>query len=380
MTSVIANTTEQRQAAHAILTKIIADGGLRAAQGLEALQEEYRLRQDLRVRPTAIDIDMEKTEGGQFVWRPAVIDSRKGTRTALGVTTHARAQLLSRAGIPATFANTLAEHDLGELLRENLKNLLPKVSPDTMLVRTVNGTAKAFLSSSYRCLDNAILFESYVEQAMAAKLVPYRGDVSDTRAFLSFLRPEIVELTPGEFVVFGVEMRGSDYGRGAQELNTMILRLLCLNGAVGFDLFRKVHIGRRFDASQLGDDNVIQVSHKTLALDTATVRSALTDTMRGVTKQLDAMAETMRDQASDDVNVPATLATLKKKGFKAEVVKKVQATYENEALPVEVLPQSPGAWRLSNAISLLANSARDTDEAADLRDAAFQVLNLKAAA
>jgi hypothetical protein len=371
--AVIAQTTEQRQVAQGKLGAIIQAGRAKAAQGLEAMQREFKMRKDLRVRPGAIDIETVESDGG-FKWRPVVVDKKAGTRVAFEMTGHARGQFLSRAGIPGAFVDTLVQHGQAELLRENILKVLPHESADGLLVRTVGDTAKAFLSPAYKCLDNALFFDTFVEESLKAKLVPYRGEVSDTRGFLSFLRPEIVEIAPGEFVVPGVEMRGSDYGNGAQELNAMFLRLLCLNGAVGYDMFRKIHIGRRFSSAEYGEDNVIKLSQKTIELDVSTVRSALSDTMKGVTKHLDALTESLREAATKEINVESTISVLKKKGLKTASLAKVKALYENEALPVEALPAGQGAWRLSNALSLLANATSDVDEAADLRDAAYAVL------
>jgi hypothetical protein len=371
--ALIAKTTEDRQKAQAKLGAIIQAGRSKAAAGLEAMQKEFNLRKDLRVRPAAIDVEIVKGEDS-FTWKPVIVDKKAGTRVVLSTTTHARGQFLSRAGLPSMFVDTLVQHNEADLLRENILKLIPHESADGLLVRTVGDTAKAFLSPAYKCLDNALFFDTFVEQALKAQLVPYRGDVSDTRGFLSFLRPEIVEITPGEFVVPGVEMRGSDYGNGAQELNAMFLRLVCLNGAVGYDMFRKIHIGRRFSSAEYGEDNVIRLSQQTIELDVKTVRSALSDTMAGVTKHLDSLTESLREAATKEVNVESVISVLKKKGLKAASLAKVKALYENEALPVEALPPSQGAWRLSNALSLLANATADIDEAADLRDAAFAVL------
>ncbi len=373
--ALIAKTTEDRQQAQAKLGAIIEAGRSKAAQGLEAMQKEFHMRKDLRVKPAAIEVELAAGKDG-FTWKPVIVDNKSGTRAAFAMTAHARGQFLSRAGIPSMFVDTLVQHGEADLLRENILKLLPHESADGLLVRAVGDTAKAFLSPAYKCLDNALFFDTFVEEALTSKLVPYRGDVSDTRGFLSFLRPEIVEITPGEFVVPGVEMRGSDYGNGAQELNAMFLRLVCLNGATGYDMFRKIHIGRRFNASEYGNDNVIHLSQKTIELDVSTVRSALSDAMMGVAKHLDALTDSLREAATKDVNVDMTVAVLKKKGMKAASLAKVKALYENEALPVEALPPAQGAWRLSNALSLLANSVPDADEAADLRDAAFAVLPL----
>jgi hypothetical protein len=146
-------------------------------------------------------------------------------------------------------------------------------------------------------------------------------------------------------------------------------RLLCSNGAATADLFRKVHLGRRFEAE--GDVSVL--SQRTLDLDARTLRSAVADQVKALPAAIVAATETVRATVTAEVNLPATLAALGKRGLTKGMAEKVKATYENTAMPIEALPQQMGAYRLSNVLSLLAN-AETGDKAADLRDFAGDVL------
>lgn len=348
------------------LDSIIAAGRDRAAIGMQQLAEEWGVRKDFMVRPGAVEIDVSS---GQ-------VKPRFDGRT-FDLTAHSRSQLYDRAGIPQTFADRLVTLEQLPLLRHNIEWLLPKVSQDALLVRTVKGTAKGVLSSSYARIDASPMFEGFIERALKNGLLPYQGEVTDTRAMVSFIRPEIVEMSPGEFVVLGAELRTSDYGRGALQLALSILRLLCTNGMVGMDLFRKVHLGRRFDADTFGNGAVVELSEKTLALDAHTVRSALQDTVGGMDRHFKALTESVKARTNAEVNLQAALATLTRKGLRKEVVEKVKTMYEAE-LPVEAVPQAKNTWRFANVLALLANSAKG-DEAKDLQDVAFEVLLPKAA-
>lgn len=292
------------------------------------------------------------------------------------LTDHARGQMLAAAAIPTAFAETLSKHDLTDLLQFNVAHLLHKVSPDGLLIRTVGDAAKGVLSPSYRIIDGSPLFEAFIEQSMAAGLVPHSGEVTDTRAFIQFIQPRVIEIFPGEHVVFGMELKNSDYGNGALALAVTIWRLLCTNGLVGHDMFRKVHLGRRFDG--FGDADTVKLSAKTLELDSATLKSALADTMKQLPAHVESTVESLRAVGGKDVNVSQAIQTLGKRGLKKATLDKVKALYETEQ-PVESLPQAGGAWRFSNVLSLLANSAQG-DEAHDLRELAAEVLNPKAKA
>lgn len=363
-----------KNVALAKLTDIVQKGKERAAAGMQALMQEYEQRRDLMVRPDALDFEVTAaTSQVPSVIRP-VIDGSTYT-----LTSHARSQLLGRASIPVAFADTLAERNLGDLLRENLRRLLAATSRDGMLVRSIVGsgpaTIKGILSPSYRRLDASPLFESFLERGLAAGFVPHSGDVSDTRAFLSLIRPEVREIGPSEWVVFGLEFRSSDYGRGAMELGLMVLRLVCSNGMIGSNLFRQVHVGRRFDDFSDGG-GVIELSRKTIALDARTVRSALGDAVGSADRKLLALESSLKEHAKEGLDVARTLATLQKKGIRKDTLQKVETMY-GQPLPIEAVPQEQGRWRFANVLSLLANGAKG-DDAKDLQDAAYDIMFAKA--
>jgi hypothetical protein len=355
-------TTIQTKSAVAIakLNEMIEKGKSKAAEGLKALAAEWGLRQDYIVRPAAIEIDVTP-EG---LLKPMIQGHKR-----MDTTPHARGQMLAVAGIPMAYADHLVAHGFNDLLRTDLSRLLGATMPDGMLIREVSGTVKGVLSPSYKRMDSSPVFEGFAEAALAAGLVPYRGEVTETRALLSFLQPEIVEITPGEHVAFGVDLRNSDYGNGALSLSLFMWRLLCTNGAATADLFRKVHLGRRFDAGE----GVNVLSQKTLDLDARTLRSAVADQVKALPAAIAATTESVREKVTAEVNLPRVLADLGKKGLTKGLAEKVKTTYENTAMPVEALPQQMGAWRLSNVLSLLAN-AETGDKAADLRDWAGDVL------
>lgn len=342
------------------LNDMIEKGKSAAARGLQALAAEWGMRQDYIVKPQGLVVDVTAEYG---------MNVSIGEKAHLAFTPHARGQLLATAGIPVAFADHLAAHHLNDLLRTNLTRLLAETAPDGMLIREVGGTVKGVLSPSYKRMDSSPVFEGFAEAALANGLVPYRGEVTETRALLSFLRPEIVEISPDEHVAFGVDLRNSDYGNGALNLSLFMWRLLCANGAAAADLFRKVHLGRRFEAN----DDVAVLSQKTIDLDARTLRSAVADQIKALPAAITATVETVQSRVTAEVNLPRVLADLGKRGLTKGMQEKVKATYENAAMPVEALPQQMGAWRLSNVLSLLAN-AEVGDKAADLRDFAGDVL------
>ena len=352
--------------ANAKLSAVIQQGEVLATQGMAKLEEEWGLRRDFIVRPDSVDVGFK------------TINNKVDMTVILGpdeyeLTPHSRGQLLSRAGVPVQFADKLMDYELQDLLKTNINRLLNATSKDGLMVRAVKHQVKGIMSSSYKRIDSSPLFYTFIEKARSMGLVPYQGSVSDTRAFISFLKPEIFEIN-GDYLVFGLELRSSDYGNGAFEMNVVVLRLLCQNGLIGFDLLRKIHIGKRFDAAEFErEGSLIVLSEKTLALDIDTVRSGLTDVMAGTDTYIKALAEGVRNKANDEVNIKTAVAALRKMGIKKAVAEEIGNLYENQAMPIEVLPPMPGKWRLANAVSFLAH--KETGDAQkDLQDIAFKML------
>jgi hypothetical protein len=102
-------TTDPREGK---LQEIIARGKASLTTALEEIQQEFANRQDMMVKPSAIDFVLD-----DHTIRPVIRDH------AYRLTTHSQGQVLQRAGIPSQFATRLMDLEENELLRQNLKRL-----------------------------------------------------------------------------------------------------------------------------------------------------------------------------------------------------------------------------------------------------------------
>ncbi len=335
-----------RNAAINKLEGLIAAGRQSMHSGLNAILDEYAQRRDVIVRPEALDYVVD-AEGV----RPVIENE------ILRTTDHSRGQLLARADIPVRFADRLVELGEFDLLKDNLRRLVPRVSDRGILVREVDSLAKGILSSAYKRMDAGPIFQAFVEKGLANGFVPYRGMNTSTQYNLSMIDTLIREPMANEFVVHGINIRTSDYGSGALEFNIMLLRIICSNLAVGMDVLRKVHLGGRFNIE--GHGPIIELSKQTHELDSQTIASAIGDGVEQSRLMIQTLDEQIAAAAQREANVNDFVANLRKKGYRKELAENVKATFENKALPVEVLPQEDSAWRLSNVLSLLAQNESD---------------------
>jgi len=338
-----------------ILHKAIEEGKQRLPRTLELIQDEILNREDYIVAPSAVDIEYDH-DSDRFRMRTPEFE---------GVLTGwAKAQLFQRADIPLRFVNKLLGYELHDTLYMLFKAMLPKASPDGLMVRKVKSTIKAVLSTKYKRFDSALFLESFVKACMDNCYMPYDAAVSDTSYYLKFIYPKITEIS-GDPIVFMLCMQTSDYGANALKIEAGVLRVMCLNGIIGFNLFRQIHLGRRF---RIDDDLTISklVSDETLELDTKTLASAVRDIVTNSIEVFDRLrmaVEEAHDREITDSQAAKILEKFREDGkITKEVFEAVLNVYK-APMPVTVLPEKKSAWRLSNAMAYVAKSAEmDNDD------------------
>ena len=156
---------------------------------------------------------------------------------------NAHEQVADKLKIPVQYYKRMLEFEPA-LLEYNINTWLSKDNRD-FLVRNLDGKARAFLSSKYRCLDNFDLVN------MATKEIESRDGeivqlfVNDTNIYLKAVTPRQVEVAVGDVIQSGIVLSNSEVGRGALTVNPFAYRLVCKNGMISDESLRKVHLGGR---------------------------------------------------------------------------------------------------------------------------------------
>jgi hypothetical protein len=342
------------------LQHIIDEGKNNVGQTLRDIQNEFQIRKDFIVKPSSIEYNVNGGLSAQI----------GGLKQRF--TDHARTQLFGHIGMPPKFYDKLASDDaMKDLASLNLNRLTAQYAQDGLMFRTVADTTKGVLSPSYGRYDASPLFEAYVDTCLLAGYVPMRGKNTDYRYQITFILPEMYEIAPGEYVVFSITFTTSDYGTGANSITLGVLRIICANLAQGFNLFRKVHIGSRFQ----GAEAFVQMSETTHQLDVRTIASAIRDIVRKSLELVPEIQTKLEVIANDrDFNVNTALASIQKR-YGKEIADNTKSLYETAG--ISELPEVPGAWRFSNTLSLLAKNQKP-DMQIDLEREAFSVLKIAA--
>ena len=329
---------------------------------LQLIKAETEMRTDVMAKSSAIDYDVD--QGGKL---QAVV---KGSH--YGLTPHSEGQIYSRTGVPKMYADKLMGLKEGELLKENLRTMTRRTMEDGVLVRRVGTVVKGWLSPSYKRMDGSILFETFIDKVTKNGLVPYRGMNTDYRYQVSFIYPKVFTPAKNEAVTYGMSLMTGDYGDQSVELSMMVLRIICANLAIGLEMLRKIHLGARFKS----EEEMIDFSRQTLELDGRTVASAIGDVVDTGSKKIEYLDKKIREASSKEVGkdqLKGALQDLRRKGIGKELTEKVGNLFNLDDV-IELLPAGKSEWRLSNAISLVAQSAKSQDVRVDMEKSAMDIL------
>lgn len=216
------------------------------------------------------------------------------TSTVLGVNDIAHRQIGTALGIPARYYDKMRqEHP--ELLAANVNGWFQH-NPQTRMVRTLDGVARAFLSDRYRRIDNFEIAEAVlpiISDIQDARIESC--EVTDERMYIKVVNPRLqTEVTPGDIVQSGILITNSEVGMGSMAIQPLVYRLVCTNGMVVNDAAtRRYHIGR---GNQSGEDYTLY-SDATLAADDRALMLKVQDTVKAAVDQVrfEKVVKMMRD-------------------------------------------------------------------------------------
>lgn len=204
-----------------------------------------------------------------------------GETIILNVNEIAHNQIGTNLGIPAKYYDKMRT-DNPELLAQNVNSWFNK-NPKTRMLRTLDGTARAFLSERYRRIDN---FE------IAQAVLPIIADMPDAkvescevteeRMYLKVVNPRLTtEVVPGDIVQSGILITNSEVGLGSVIIQPLVYRLVCSNGMVVNDAkMRKYHAGRGNEMAEdytIYSDATLEASDKALRLKIQDITKAVVD-------------------------------------------------------------------------------------------------------
>lgn len=309
------------------------------------------------------------TEGSQVYLQ--LHDNEMIPLEPLTVNSIAHQQLGTFTEIPAAYYNKMLTEHPG-LLVQNLNEWLHRKA-DQRMVRTLWGTARAFLSSRYRRIDNMQIAEIVLPELQKIEGAIFEScQITDSRMYLKVVNPRLqTEVSPGDIVQSGVIISNSEVGQGSVSIQPLIYRLVCSNGMVVNDAkASRRHIGK----NNALDGNTELYAPDTLeAMDTAFVKQ-IRDTVAAAVDQtrFDKVIDIMRNAKDAKLNT-ADIPNL------VQLTGKTFGITENErggVLQHLIEGNDLSLYGLSNAVTRYAQDVDSYDRSTELEGVGYKILTM----
>lgn len=280
-------------------------------------------------------------------------------------------QIAGRLDIPVKYYKRLREK-APELLASNVNHWL-HANPETRMIRTLDGQARAFLSDRYKRIENEQIASTVLPLLMEQEGVQVKSTaITETRMYIKAVFPHIQgEAKLGDVVQAGVAISNSEVGMGAVKIEPLVYRLVCLNGMIINDAkFSARHIGGRISA----EENVHELlTEEAIAADDKAILLKIRDVVRAsfeearFARHLSLIHEATQDKLQGD---PAEAV---------KILSKKQALNEFEqggVLRHLIEGGDLSRWGILNAVTRTAQDVGSYDRATELETLGGNILTL----
>jgi hypothetical protein len=177
------------------------------------------------------------------------------TNAHFGINEHAHNQFAEMLDMPTKYYKRMRD-DHPDLLAHSVNALLQR-EPSRRMIRTLDGTARAFLSDKYRPLDNEDLAEAILPVLLQRNLIIMSCEITDTRLYIKAVDRDIQKDIPngramgdGTHTIFdtvspAIIVSNSEVGAGAVAIEAGVWTKACTNLAIFGASMRKYHTGQR---------------------------------------------------------------------------------------------------------------------------------------
>ena len=300
----------------------------------------------------------------------------KNTKKSYGLHPHALAQCGEKLGIPTRYIKDLGtstdkwQRDLAE---EILNNHTVHSTRNKVLVRTVGDQVRGVLSDSYRRLNSGDIYAQYISAVGKAGGQVIDAYASETKTYIESVLPEVISVPTANngtvHMVFGTRISNSDFGDGALEVRAFNMQVVCMNGMTRKSLMRQIHLGRRIPDEMLVQDDTWKADTMAQGL---LVRDLVLNNMNK--NSILEHAQKIQNASRKTVDFENQIKLLPRKGIlKNECASITKALLDNRA--DQGLQGEPSLWKLTQAITAVANQGDDLRRKRELGEVAGALLD-----
>jgi hypothetical protein len=349
----------------------------RSLQAIAAeLERQVNTRKDYVASQSAVEAKVVEGE--------VVLDGLNGEPKR--ITPFAHKQFADHLAIPARYYDRMLTEQ-PSLLAQNMNTWLHAAGDEKRMVRTLDGTVRAFLSSKFRPLDNFDLANAVLPTLLERNVQIMSAELTETRLYIKGILPSLSDELPEGMtwghghgmvgrdgrLVAAITISNSEVGAGTLRIEPSVFTTWCTNLAIMMQAaMKKYHVGRAWEA---GEDLSIYRDATRAADDRAFFMKVTDITKSAFTEDtFKAAIASIRDAGKQDIkslDLPSVVEV---------AVKKLALPEATSGGILGILARNGDLtqWGLSSAVTQLANDYPDYEGATELERAGGKILALPA--
>ena len=283
------------------------------------------------------------------------------------VTDYAHGQIASKLDIPKKYYDAIQV--IPGLRSMNVNAWLREKNKQDSFVRTVDGKARAVLSSKFRPIDNYDVLSSFLPAVQQLPIEVKSCALSDKKLYLQLVFKDMEgEVKKGDVIRWGFMLTNSEVGAGAVDLKKFYERLICTNGAIGTSYMRKNHVGSRIQADN-GDE---MWQNDTVMAELETFKLKFRDIIQHamLPETFEAELQKLRGAVEDEIRKPETVVRNVTKRFG------LSEKFDEQILGNMIDEKNINRYGLFNGITALAKSIEDVDKQYEIEKIGGLIINM----
>ena len=342
--------------------------GVTLQQMLTEVKRQSESKEDYLIAPNRLRMESY----GKEMFLHLSDDSGTELIEPMTITGIAHRQIGTHLRIPAAYYDRMRE-ERPDLLAYNANTWFKQESSQRML-RTLDGSARAYLSNRYRRIDNIDI--AGVTLPILGGLPDIRFEscqITESRMYIKAVNPRLqAEVSPGDIVQAGIIISNSEVGLGSVSIQPLIYRLVCSNGMVVNEAAaRRNHVGRVTDS----EENFSVYSQATLDAEDKAFVMKIQDTVRAAVEearfsQVVGKMQEAKAAQMDTHDVPAVVKLASKEFHitDSESTGVLQRLIESNDLTL---------YGLSNAVTRHSQDVESYDRASELESIGYSILSAR---
>lgn len=196
--------------------------GLTIVEMAQQIERQSKLKQDYLLDTRRLQVE----PFGSQLYLHTFDDHDDPLVEPLEINQIAHRQIGTHLKIPAAYYDRMLS-DYPELLAENVNSWFQR-EPTQRMVRTLDGTVRAFLSNRYRRIDNLDIAEIVLPVIQQMEDAYFEScQITDSRMYIKVVNKRLeAEVVPGDIVQSGVIISNSEVGLGSVNIQPLVYLIL----------------------------------------------------------------------------------------------------------------------------------------------------------